>query len=387
MSNDFDLDTLHTYVGSASPDKPGSPLPLEVCLLSTFRNHIHFEGEFLVNGLPWWVTDKESACNAGDLRSIPGLGRSPGEGNGYPLQYSCLENSLDRGALLGCGGRATVSGITKSWDAWVTNTFTLFTLLENTVLPNSSSPWSRKWQPAPIFLPGKFHGQRCLVGYSPWSCRVRHNWVTEQKQSVIKRPWFYSVSKLYLSLCHPMACNMPGFPVLHCLWSLLKFMSTESVLLFNRLILCHPLLLPSIFPRVRVFSSESTLCIRWPKYWSFSFSINPFSEYSGWFLLGLTGLIYLQFKGLLESPAPQFESINSSVLSLFYGSTVCTSHLYVTTGKTIALSIQIFVISVMSLLFNTLSRFVIAFLPRSKCLLISWLQSLLKSWLQWFWSP
>ena len=108
MSNDFDLDTLHTYVGSASPNKPGSLLPLEVCLLSTFRNHIHFEGEFLGNGLPWWVGDKESACNAGDRGSVPGSGRSPGEGNGYPLQYSCLENSLDRGALLGVGGLQSV---------------------------------------------------------------------------------------------------------------------------------------------------------------------------------------------------------------------------------------------------------------------------------------
>ena len=70
------------YVGPASPDKPGSPLPLEGCLSSTFRNHIHFEGEFLENGLPWWVGDKESACIAGDLSSVPGSGRSPGEGNG-----------------------------------------------------------------------------------------------------------------------------------------------------------------------------------------------------------------------------------------------------------------------------------------------------------------
>ena len=98
----------------------------------------------------------------------------------------------------------------------------------------------------------------------------------------------------------PYGCRTPGFPVLHYLPpSLPKLTSIESVMLSNHLILCCPLLLlPTIFPRIRVFSSESALCTRWPKYWSFSFSISPFKEYSGWFPLGLTGLIFLQSKVL-----------------------------------------------------------------------------------------
>ena len=124
----------------------------------------------------------------------------------------------------------------------------------------------------------------------------------------------------------------------------------------HHLILCHPLLLPpSIFPSIRIFSRESALHIRWPEYWSFSFSISPSNKYSGWFSLGLTGLISLQ----------NLQSINSSVLSLLYGPTCMT------TRKTIALTTWTFVGKVMSLLFNVLSRFVIAFLARCKCLLIS----------------
>ena len=149
-------------------------------------------------------------------------------------------------------------------------------------------------------------------------------------------------------------------------------MSIESVMLSNHFILCHPLLLPSIFPSIRVFSNESVLHIWWPKYWSFSFSISPSNEYSGLISFRLTGLISLQFKGLSESsPTPQLESINSSAFSLLYG----LSHPYMTTGKTTALTIQTFVSKVMSLLLNMLSRFVTALLPRNKHLLISWLQS------------
>ena len=149
-------------------------------------------------------------------------------------------------------------------------------------------------------------------------------------------------------------------------------MSIESVMLSNHLILCHPLLLPSIFPSIRVFSNESVLHIWWPKYWSFSFSISPSNEYSGLISFRLTGLISLQSKGLSAlSPTPQFESINSSAFSLLYGLPLP----YMTTGKTTALTIQTFVSKVMSLLLNMLSRFVTAFLPRSKHLLISWLQS------------
>ena len=133
---------------------------------------------------------------------------------------------------------------------------------------------------------------------------------------------------------------------------------------------CPLLLLPSIFPGIRVFSSELALHIRWPTFWSFSFSISPSNEYSGLIPLRLTGLISLQSKGLSKA---QFKIINSSALSLLYGPTHTS---YMTIGKTIALTIWTFVGKVMSLLFNTLSRFVIAFLPKSKHPFNSWLQSL-----------
>ena len=142
----------------------------------------------------------------------------------------------------------------------------------------------------------------------------------------------------------------------------------------NHLILCHPLLLtPSIFPSTRVFSNESVLCIRWPKYWSFSFSISPSKGYSGLISLRMDWLDLLAVQGTLKSPPiPQFKSINSLAVSFLYGPTLTS---YMTYGKNIALTIWTFVGKVMSLLFNMLSRLVIAFLPRSKHLIISWLQS------------
>ena len=142
----------------------------------------------------------------------------------------------------------------------------------------------------------------------------------------------------------------------------------------NHLILCHPLLLPpSIFPSIRVFSHESVLHIRWPKYWSFSLSINPSNEYSTDFLYSwLVWSPWSPGDSHESSPIPQFKSINYSVLSFLI---VQLSHPYMTTGKTIAFTRQSFVSKVISLLFNMLSRFVIAFLPRSKHLLVSWLQS------------
>ena len=135
------------------------------------------------------------------------------------------------------------------------------------------------------------------------------------------------------------------------------------------LILCHPLLLlPSIFPSIRVFSNELALHIRWPKYYSFSFSISPSNEYSGLisFKIGLVSLLSKRVSRVF--PAPQFKSINSLALSLLYSPTLT---LYMITRNNIALSMRSFVGKRMSLLFNTLSRFVIAFLPRSSCLLIS----------------
>ena len=148
-------------------------------------------------------------------------------------------------------------------------------------------------------------------------------------------------------------------------------MSIESVMTSNHLILCHPvLLLPSIFPSIRVFSNESALHIRWPKYWTFSFSISPSNEYSGQISFRMDWLDLLAVQGTLKSLL-QHHSLKASVLqrSAFY--IVQLSYPYLTTGKTRALTIWTFVRKVMSLLLNTLSRFVITFLPRSKHLLIS----------------
>ena len=150
-------------------------------------------------------------------------------------------------------------------------------------------------------------------------------------------------------------------------------MSIELVMLYIHLILCHPLLLPSVFPSIRVFSNELSLCIRWSKYWSFSFNISPSKITQDWFPFGLTGLISLLSKGL-SRVSQQHHHLKTSILCCSAFFMVQLSHLYTTTGKTLALTIQIIVSKVMSLLFNMLSRFVIAFLPRSKHLLISWLQ-------------
>ena len=157
----------------------------------------------------------------------------------------------------------------------------------------------------------------------------------------------------------------------------------------NHLILCRPLLLPSILSRIRVFSNESFLCIKWSKYWSFSFSISPFNEYSGLISFRMDWLDFLVVQGTLKSLL-QHHSSKASILrhSAFF--TVQLSHPYMTTGKTIALTRRTFVGKVMSLLFNKLSRLVITFLPRSKYLLISfnlkdWTQPLKRPW--WLFFP
>ena len=168
--------------------------------------------------------------------------------------------------------------------------------------------------------------------------------------------------------------STPGFPVLHYLWESIKFMCIESVMLSNHLILCWPfLLLPSIFPSTKNFSNWSAPRIRWPKYWCFSFRISPSNEYAGlisfridWFDLAVQGTL----RCLLQP--------HSTKASILWGSAffmVQLSHPYMTTGKSIALTIRTFGSKVMSLFFNMLPSFVTAFLPRNKHLLISWLQS------------
>ena len=146
-------------------------------------------------------------------------------------------------------------------------------------------------------------------------------------------------------------------------WSLLKLMSIESVIPSNHLILCHPLLiLPSIFPSIRVFSNESVLRMLWPKYWSFSFNISPFNEYSVLISFRTDWLVLLAAQGTLKSLL-QHHSSKASILQCSAFFIVQLSHPYMTTGKTIALTRQAFVGKVMSLLFSMLSRLVMTFLP------------------------
>ena len=153
--------------------------------------------------------------------------------------------------------------------------------------------------------------------------------------------------------------------------SLPKLMSIESVMSSNHLILCRPLLLmPSSFPSIRVFSNESALRIRWPKYWSFSFNISLSNEYTGLICFRMDWLDLLAVQGTLKSLL-QHHSSKASILQCSAFFTVQLSHPYMTTGKTIPLTRRTFVVKVMSLLLNMLSRLVITFLPRSKHLLIS----------------
>ena len=182
---------------------------------------------------------------------------------------------------------------------------------------------------------------------------------------------FSSVIQSCPTLCDPMDWSMPGSLSITNSQSLLKLISIKLVMSSSHLILCHPiLLLPSIFPNIRIFSNESVLCIRWPKYWRFSFSISPSNEYSGLISFRTDWFYLFVVQGTVMNLL-QHHSSKASILS--HTAFFCNpnSHPYMTTGKTIALTRQAFV---MVLLFNMLSRLVITVLPRSTCLLISWLQ-------------
>ena len=169
--------------------------------------------------------------------------------------------------------------------------------------------------------------------------------------------------------------STPGLPVHHQLPEFTETHVHESVIPSNHLILCHPLLLlPPIPPSIRVFSNESALRIRWLKYWSLSFNISPTNEYPGPISFRMDWLDLLAVQGILKSLL-QHHSSKASTLQCSASFTVQHSHPYMTTGKTIALTRWTFVEKVMSLLFNMQTRLITAFLPRSKHLLISWLQS------------
>ena len=180
-----------------------------------------------------------------------------------------------------------------------------------------------------------------------------------------------------------MNCSTPGFPVLH---YLPEFVQTHVHWVDGAIqpshLLLSPLFLPSIFPSIRVFFNEWALHIRWPKYWSFSFSISPSNEYSGLISFRMDWLDLLAVQGTLKSLLQHHRS-KASILQCSAFFMVQLSHMYMTTGKTIALTRQNLVSKVMSQLFNTLSRLVIALLSRSKCLLISWFSH----HPQWYWCP
>ena len=177
------------------------------------------------------------------------------------------------------------------------------------------------------------------------------------------------------TICNHINCSTAGFPVLH---YVLEFSQTHvhrvGDAIQPSLILCHPLLLlPSVFPSIRVFSSELALCIRWPKFWSFNFSITPSNEYSELISFRIDWFDLLAVQDTLKSLLQY--NLKASVLQCSAFFMIQFSHPSITTGH-IALTMQTFVSKMMSLLFNMLSRFVIVFLPKSECLLISWQQSL-----------
>ena len=183
-----------------------------------------------------------------------------------------------------------------------------------------------------------------------------------------------SVTQSFPTPCNPLYCSTPGLSVPH---HLLESAQVHDHWIGDVIQPSHPLLSfsPSafIFPRIRVFSSESVLPIRWPKYWSFSFSISPSNEYSGLISFRMDWLDHLAVQETLKSLLLHHSS-KASILRHLAFFVIQFSHPYVTTGKTIAFTRQTFC-EVMSLLFNMLSRLVIAFLPRSRCILISWLRS------------
>ena len=248
--------------------------------------------------------------------------------NGNPFQCSCLENPREGGAWW-----AAIYGVAQSWT-WLKQ------------LSTSSSRDS-----------------------------VRFIWEASDNDDQGARCCCCSVVKSCLALCNAMDCSIPGLAVPYYLLELPRFMITELVILSNHLLLCCPLLLlPKIFPSIRVFSNESAVQIRWPKYWHFSFSSSPSKEYSGLISLRIDWFDLFAVQGTLKILLQHCTSKASIVwCSAFF--IVQLSYPYMTTGKTIALTRRAFVGKVMSLLFNILSRLVLTFLQRSKFLFISWLQS------------
>ena len=233
---------------------------------------------------------------------------------------------------------------------------------------------AQRWRPG-LFLERSSQGRRSL-GFSSWRnpCAISGQPGLPLLVNMHQFSSVQSLSCVRLFATPRTAACQASLSIVNSR-SLLKLMSIEAVMPSNHLVLCHPLLLlPSVFASIRVFSNESALRIRWPKYWSFSLSISPSNEYSGLISFRMDWLDLLAVQGTLKTLL-QHHSSKASTLrrSAFFIAQL--SHPYMTTGKTIALTRQTFVGKVMFLLFNMLSRLVITFLSRSTRLLISWLQS------------
>ena len=210
------------------------------------------------------------------------------------------------------------------------------------------------------------------VGQTAWHKLDHRGWL--RSEGCLSLCCCYSIANSCLTPCDPMDCSSQAFLSFIISRSLLKLMSIVSMMPSSHLILYRPLLLlPSVFPGIRVFPNESSLRIRWPKYWSFS--ISPSNEYPELISFRIDWFDLFAVQGTLESLI-QHHNSKASILQCSAFFMVQLSHLYMTTGKYTALTIQIFVRKVMSLRFNKLSRFVLAFLLTSKHLLISWLQLL-----------
>ena len=243
--------------------------------------------------------------------------------------------------------------VKREWDGWMAS------LTRRTWVWASSVRWWWTGKPGMLQAMG--------------SQRVRHAWVTElnwtkNSEKSVQFSSLQSLSRIWLFATPWTAAHQSSLSITNS-WSLLKLRSIELVVPSNHLILYCPLLLPpSIFPSIRVYSDESALCIRRAKYWSLSFSISPFNEYSGLISFGMDWLDLLAVQGTLKSLL-QHHSSKASILQWSAFFIVQLSHPYMTTRKTIALTRRTFIGKVMSLLFNMLSRFVITFLPSNKCLL------------------
>ena len=287
----------------------------------------------------------------------PWVGKIPWRRAWQPLQYSCLEHPMDGGAWRTVVPRVTqIRTWLKQLSTQAQHCFPTWdrTLRFWQVLTTTISPLKYLY-----FYLVPFYS---LLIYIPPSVCI----------SSVK---FSSVTQSCLTFVTPWTAACQASLSITNSWSSLKFMSIESVLPSSHPILCRPLLLlPPIPPSIRVFSNESTLRVRWPEYWSFSFSISPSNEHPGLISFRMDWVDLLAVQGTLMSLL-QHHSSKASILLCSAFFIVQLSHPCMTTGKTTALTRWTFVGKVMSLLFNMLSRSLITFLPRSKCILISWLQS------------